>query len=51
MAQIKVTTNPQQNSKKKVTINKVTFEELWKNYPKKKVIINIMPKKLKTIVL
>ena len=36
MAQIKVTTNPQQNSKKKVTINKVTFEELWKNYPKNK---------------
>ena len=36
MVQIKVTTNPQQGSKKKVTINKVTFEELWKNYPKKK---------------
>ena len=36
MVQIKVTTNPQQGSKKKVAINKVTFEELWKNYPKKK---------------
>lgn len=35
MVKINIKTNPQKNSKKEVTVKKVTFKELWDNYPGK----------------